>query len=484
MAQFIAKGTDSEKIRILDPCVGPFTFPQALKEAGVLGRSSHLTMVDIDKGMVKVSETWAEKNNVPYVSYCDDYLKLQFEQSFDCAILNPPYVRQEWIENKLEYLDLFHKRYSLKVPGTSNLYLFFLTKTIQELKPGGLLACVVYDSWQSTRFGRWLMQFLEAECDRISYESVHGQPFAGRLIDATVIYAQKKFINPTSIQSCDISITKLLRKETPLSGLEGFSPIHRLFSTQRGLRLKQVNFFMCDPETALRCKATPFLKKVSKVTGYSVSSNHPEAALIVTKNSRERFIVMELKRRLQNAKKCPSQNVPILTWWKERASTWMIHRDPPYADIVFNYYLRNRPKHVWNPRLAYSDNFYGLRAREPISPLAWLAVLNSTATCLEIFYRSRNQGNGLAKIQLYEYREASVPDLRNCSKKDLDEFKSLGQSLARTEGAADSVLQRIDDLVCAAFSNNLLNHKKLIRLLKDAEQQARRPKSSGCSCPG
>jgi hypothetical protein len=160
----------------------------------------------------------------------------------------------------------------------------------------------------------------------------------------------------------------------------------------------------------------------------------------------------------------------------------MLHPPAPYADIIFNYYMRHRPKHILNRRHAYSDNFYGLTARTRISPVAWLSALNSTATCIEILSRARNQGNGLAKVQLFEYRNAHIPDLQQCSRSDVKKFEQLGSELLNGCSPGDT-LTRIDELVAAVFANWRLKLPTVYGIFDEIDQRARKPRESA-ACLG
>ena len=64
-----------------------------------------------------------------------------------------------------------------------------------------------------------------------------------------------------------------------------------------------------------------------------------------------------------------------------------------------------------------------------INHAAALALLNSTAVCVDVLARSRNQGGGLAKLQLFEYRETRVPDWTAFSKKALARFAGVRASV-------------------------------------------------------
>ena len=185
--------------------------------------------------------------------------------------------------------------------------------------------------------------------------------------------------------------------------------------------------------------------------GFRVPENHPGAGAILltsagTSDGSE-VLLAELERRLEAAKRAPEQNVSILTWYRDRPDSWYLHREAPFAPIVFNYYLRNRPRHIFNPHHAYSDNFYGLPVEDGVPPLAWLAALNTTAVGAEIMARSRNQGDGLAKIQLFEYREVKIPNLKLCSASELAAFESLGTELIERPHLALETIRRADELL-------------------------------------
>jgi hypothetical protein len=478
MAERLFWNRTTEPVSILDPCVGLATFPRVLSRAGVLRDEDELTLIDIDPKMIAESSKWARERGLKFTAKCADYVGVTFKPEYDYAIFNPPYVRQEWLDRKEEYSTWFQDRYALQVPGTSNLYVYFIIKVLNELRPGGKLACIVYDSWQFTRFGKWLSQILEKECDSITMEPEANQPFRNRLIDATVIYAQKCRTHKNG----PLRFASPLRFTSPLSTVEGFCVLTQAFQSQRGLRLKQADFFLCDLGAEKKLGATPFVKKVSKFSGYQVPEDHREAALLLSPANLKASVSLELKRRLREAKKKPQDNISILTWFKERPKSWMLHRPAPRAQIIFNYYMRNRPRHILNPRHAYSDNFYGLIAREGISPVAWLGALNSTATCIEILSRSRNQGNGLAKVQLFEYRDVHVPDLRICSRSEVRKFEQLGLELLDRDSPGGT-LRRIDELVAAVFPDSRLKLPTLYDIFAETDQKARKPKEAA-ACLG
>lgn len=468
-------GRPDRPVSILDPCVGPQTFPKQIIKCGLYHPGDKLTLIDLDDEMFAESKRWADAVDCGAKVLHGDYIELGTGGKYDYAVLNPPYLRQEWLDKKTTYQRLFRERYDLNPPGTSNLYVYFIVKVIKELKPGGAFACVVYDSWQSTKYGRWLREFIEESCEAVEVVPVHEQPFYGRLIDATLIFARKKAATGTRYPG------ESRRPECkPMFGdlwdVDGFSTIGEIYCTKRGLRLKQADFFLCDLSSCKKLGATPFVKKVGKVNGYAVAEDHAEAALLLKAASGHRKAHSELQRRLALALQSPEENVSILTWHRERPESWMVHRDAPYAPILFNYYIRKRPRHIYNASRVYADNFYGLTPPEGVSPFAALASLNSTAVCEQILACARNQGNGLAKIQLFEYRGVNTPDLTQCTKSDLRALDALGRRLVEPPDRAEDTLQKIDRLIADIYTNPKLEPQRVRQSYARADFKARRPK--------
>ena len=462
---------------ILDPCVGPFTFPNALMETGDLLSSHELTTVDIDPEMSDMASDW-NANSAYLHSLTADYLLIDLDKQFDLAILNPPYIRQEWIEKKLLYQKLFADKYDLRIPGTSNLYVYFIVKVVHDLRVGGHFSVILYDSWQSTKYGQWLISFLDTFCDSITIEAVPNQPFKDRLIDATILYGRKSQALEGA-DFCDQGDVSWIPKHTsPLHAVEGFASIDSLFHTKRGLRLKQSDFFLCKPELIGQVGATPFVKKIVLIQGFEVPSDHPEAALLLQSGNDNPEMLNELERRLIIARRNPFQNKSVLTWYHERHEVWFQHPPSPQAPILFNYYLRNRPRHIFNLNRAFADNFYGVTTFGDVPIHAWLAALNSTCVCVELLANARNQGNGLTKLQLFEYRRVLIPNLNLCSNAEIGALESLGQHLTakKLQGAVDCI-QRIDYLLASIFSDKRLRPNWLRDRYRQVDTQSRKPKS-------
>ena len=80
---------------------------------------------------------------------------------FDVCVGNPPYIRQELIENKERWAALAQQDFAVrKINKQSDLYVYYLMHTAAFLNEGGRLGYVVSSSWLDVGFGAGLQRFL------------------------------------------------------------------------------------------------------------------------------------------------------------------------------------------------------------------------------------------------------------------------------------------------------------------------------------
>lgn len=76
---------------------------------------------------------------------------------FDAVIGNPPYVRQESITELKDYLE----RYYITTSASTDLYVAFIEKGLNLLKPGGRFGMIVSNKWMRARYGEKLREFIK-----------------------------------------------------------------------------------------------------------------------------------------------------------------------------------------------------------------------------------------------------------------------------------------------------------------------------------
>lgn len=434
---------------ILDPCIGPNTFFKAMiKDFS----NCHLKGIEIDHSLIteEINKFYDNpKRNLIKGSFFD----LPISEKFDLIVQNPPYVRQELLSDGANSKE--NIRYNVSsllstIPSQSNLYIYFLLKSILHLKEDGVMVAVIYDSWLYSSFGKFLKEsFLKLG----RLESIYHfkkSAFDNVEVGATVIKFVKvknhgKSISYFPLNDLDdlrtynglnVNCLKLKQQELLTYSFNNQSIINfksSLFKElktivsqpiQRGTSAVVNSHFIFSKNELPELK--PIVKDVSKIKTYSV--NQEDAYILAVNGS----ISNETKQYLESVKneilKSPTQKFLAVKRDIETKRDWYKINLKAKGNFIFNYYLRNNIDFIYNPnKFLSSDNFYILNINK--NELANFAILNSSFTRLNILSNSRSQGNGLRKIQLYEFNEVRTIDINRLSKQTILKLELLGKEL-------------------------------------------------------
>jgi predicted Fe-Mo cluster-binding NifX family protein len=196
----------------------------------------------------------------------------------------------------------------------------------------------------------------------------------------------------------------------------------------------------------------PIVKDVSQIKTYTV--NQENAYILAVNGS----ISNETKQYLESVKneilKAPAQKFIAVKRAIETKSDWYKINLKATGNFIFNYYLRNNIDFIYNPnKFLSSDNFYILNIKN--NELANFSILNSSFTRLNTLSNSRSQGNGLRKIQLYEFKEVKVIDINKLSEKNIKKLELLGKELmnvSRYENGQKQIIEQIDLLLIDEYN--------------------------------
>jgi len=411
--------THPEIKRVLDPACGPATFSKALYHAGATDIT--LSCFDVDKRMTRITDKANKEYGFMGTVRCKDYLiDTKLAEKFDLVIMNPPYIRHEIIpqDKKEAYHSFINQKLQQKIDRRSNLFVLFLLKGIIDLAHSGILCAIVYDAISQARYGKMALELLERHAKKVTRKTVRA-PFNDALVDAQILIYQKRAA----------PVKRVPAKTRPK--VAGLAPLHELLSTRRGTGLPRRALFIAKESDPCYDDAVPFIVKQPDLS-----------SLVVAADKRAYLVESESK----NAERS-------LDWLSEQAKALgildsQLAVSPVKGPILFNYYIRDAARHLWNTdNIAASDNFYVSTPKDDFPhEVAWL-LLNSKPFLFRLIDVARNQGNGLAKLQLYEYKEAMVPDWRSLSKRSVQTLFEVSLSLIKENAGYETVRRSADEAV-------------------------------------
>lgn len=478
------------KCTILDPCIGPNTFFQVLPDEL---SNCFLKGIEVDKNLI--NEKTKTFFNSPKRSLIQgSFFDLDIIEKFDLIIQNPPYVRQELLVDGINSKKNIQNKLSFHVPPQSNLYIYFLLKSILHLKENGVMIAVIYDSWLYNNFGK----FLKESFLKLGYlESIYHfkkSAFENAEVGATVIrflknksagkltsyYSLSDLTNIKSYNSIQDKPYKIRQNELityPFNNSSILNYESALFSTlssivsqpiQRGTSAIINNYFIFSEKKYSELK--PIVKDVFQIKSFKVSTGN---AFVLSLNG---SISDSVQKYLESVKnkilETPLNKYKAVKRDIKSGKNWYSIKLKSCGNFIFNYYLRNHIDFIYNPyKVLSSDNFYSVNIN--YSELAYLSILNSSFTRLNILSKSRNQGNGLRKIQLYEFKEVKIIDINSISKESINQLEELGKSLIITKRYDDQknkIIRQIDHILLTEYNqynNTSITNRELENELKE-----------------
>ncbi|QTN00955.1 N-6 DNA methylase [Sediminibacillus dalangtanensis] len=140
--------------QVVDPAVGLGELVTGLPE------ELAVTGYDIDQQVLTFAQQRleADRANVRLVE--QDFLKLDWEETYQGIICNPPYIRFKHYAEKQDYLQLFKEKLGIKLSGFTNIYALFLLKAIHQLARDGRAAFIIPSDFLNADYGAPIKQYL------------------------------------------------------------------------------------------------------------------------------------------------------------------------------------------------------------------------------------------------------------------------------------------------------------------------------------
>ena len=175
--------TISGNARVLDPCFGRGVFVKSL----LANTEFVVDGVEIDEASYTAFDNPDEKR-CRLVN--GDFFDV--EETFDGIIMNPPYVRQEELDN-LAPLGVTKQKlqsacWMMNISSKANLYMYFILRSILLLREGGELIAIFPNSWTNTSVGRQFYEQMKLHGSITDFINVEGEAFEGSpMVDVCIL---------------------------------------------------------------------------------------------------------------------------------------------------------------------------------------------------------------------------------------------------------------------------------------------------------
>lgn len=415
---------------LLDPCFGSGVFI----EASVTQGFSNIVGYELDETLFDC----VRKKYPNMILNNQDFLKAPTNKKFDAIIMNPPYIRHEKIDD-LKSLGITKKNirkdpiYSM-LPGTANMYMYFLIKAIDLLKDNGELVVIFPCSWLNTKGGEGFKQLLFEKCSLLKQVTVSGEAFEREaLVEVVILHIIKskepvvaKYIH-MNIVGGTMSERLVVDEKIELSFAYSFEKIG---SVRRGITTGYNDFFV-NPLVKSSAYMADIISSPKSVFGYTSSSAELDKVLVIEKYAqldKETHNYVRAWKKKILAEKKPKTLFEKISNGNEN---WYCLNNSDCEGILFSYFVRNDMKFVSHDGKALvRDNFYIISSK--VDKMFMFALLNNYYTYFQLEKSGKKYGAGLLKVQRYDIENLVFPNIDEFSSEDISKLQELAKSLINT----------------------------------------------------
>ena len=406
------------------------------------------------------------------------------ENGFSIIIGNPPYVRQESLENK-EQMQLSENSdlTQYKIPSKMDLSGYFFYHSLDILKNKGKIGFIASDSWMSFGYGKSLQQLLLDKCSidvlmRTQFNVFEDADIRTvttilkKSIDSNntvkLIYAKKKEellkadSKPISKRQPEFEIGNWIDyfAESKFIPRIEMVKLSDTGNVKRGKTTGCNDFFVLTKDVIEKYNIVEkYLKPIisndihfglleySDSKEYLLNVNESKGKLVKSEDGKKVLKYIEhgekttiTPKRGKNPKPCL---ISELSTVKNRNIWYSLNLKD--ADRIFLSQIIYKYVKVYEN----NDSFFTLDVFACFTPNneththAFLAYFSSSYFSLCLEKNGHSMGGGALKFQIIDYKNALVPNFDRLSKKDLEKM-----SKAWLEYREDFDQKKLDDVIC------------------------------------
>lgn len=455
--------TKKDNLAILDPAAGLGIFERTIKYRNK-NKNIDFDLWEIDKNIVLDLENIVSDLEINANINKSDFLTSSWDKKYDGIIANPPYYKHHFIKNKEEIFQKICSKTFFKFSIQTNVYSWFLIKSINHLNEGGKLAFIVPSEFLNANYGEKIKEYLVSSGIALYLININFEEnvFNNALTTSLIILAEKKQEKSSAINFFNISNVE------QLNSLSKFLIEHHR---------KQINNYDLNPKIKWRNYFNGYKKqeeenlvlfsKIGKFSrGIATGSNKyftltqeevekhniPHECLypcitkanfvkdiLFSKKDFNQLIKQNKKTYLFDGKKSDhetckkyikkgeSENIHK-KYLTENRNPWYALEKRDLSKIWVSVFGRNGLKFIWNDsdckNLTCFHSFYPSEFGK--NYLDILFVYLNTEFATKLFDREKREyGNGLEKFEPNDLNKSMILDFKIIKKEDMDELRRL-----------------------------------------------------------
>lgn len=433
--------------RIIDPCFGDGSFLSALQNNGY----TNIEGYEIDKTLFA---TTSQNFNTNSLHNCD-FLSIYNAELADGIIMNPPYIRQEKIDDlaPLGITKAFLRKNPLfaQLPSTANMYMYFIVKAISLLKENGELIVIFPGSWLTARSGKQFEKVLYSQCTLVEQIHLSGDVFEKDVLtDVIILKLQKAKISVSPVVRHLLFADGKFREQNPYSSniaLDFSKSFGSYGVIRRGMSTGYNSMYINPPfeKTDSRQYLKKILSSPKEIKGYSTKNSRPDYVLVLNEAASLTDEIKEYIAKFENEIKMQASPKTLYDRMQTDKNWFAIHTVNS-SGILFSYFVRNDMKFVYNEKNYLArDNFYIIKQNGDTDELVLFALLNNYYTFYQLEKTGKKYGAGLLKLQRYDLENLMFPDVSSFASDDVELLKSYATSLITQSDA--SAIEEITKII-------------------------------------
>lgn len=446
---------------VLDPCFGEGVFLNSLLER----TPYQVHGVELDNNLFARG---VQKYPEIQLVNCD-FLSYEADGTFDGVIMNPPYLRQEKIDELKDFgvtKDiLLQNRIFKDLSRKANLYMYFILKALDLLRPNGELIAIFPGSWMNSKVGVNFQKEIDKVANTLSLIKVTGDPFETKaLVDVVII----KLVKSSKFEDCNPKAINVNVDEISEDNLgevnvkELFSvPFHRYADVKRGITTGFNKFFINPQVKNSEEYLRDIISSPKQIKGYSTNGTVVDKLLLLDSNIEKSEELLEYINEYELIVK--ETQKPSTIYNKLDSENWYELKEVGSSGIWFNYFVRNDMKFIYNESCALArDNFYVITPKIDVYVL--FALLNNYYTYYQLEANGKKYGSGLLKLQTYDIKGLTFIDIDDMNESDLNELKVVSNNLINTGDisnidAITNIISRYTEVMGIKIKDAYLNIK-------------------------